>query len=85
MAGNLTDFIGSFKTDLARPNRFDVNIIVPLTLQEYNPILRNLSVRCEATELPGRTFATVDQQIGSNPVEKYPNLILDFSAELENT
>ena len=68
----LSDFLSSFTTDVARPNKFDATIIVPALLQDFNPILRNLTLRCEATELPGRTFGTVDQKFGSNPTTKFP-------------
>ena len=68
----LVDFISSFTTDVARPNKFDATIVVPGLLRDYNPILRNLTLRCEATELPGRTFGTVEQKFGSNPTTKFP-------------
>jgi hypothetical protein len=74
MAGNINDFKSSFQKDLARPNKFDVNIPVPLTLIPYVKNAKNLIYRCENANLPGRNFATVEQKIGSNPVEKYPYL-----------
>ena len=72
MAGSINDFKASFQTDLARPNKFQVNIPVPLTLIPYVSNAKNLVYRCENANLPGRTFATLEQKIGSNPVEKYP-------------
>jgi len=72
MAGSITDFISSFQNDLARPNRFDVNIPIPLTLIQYRNISQSLTFRCESTNLPGRTIATTDQKI-YNIVEKFPN------------
>ncbi len=72
MAGSINDFKASFQTDLARPNKFQVNIPVPLTLIPYVKNAKNLVYRCENANLPGRTFATLEQKIGSNPVEKYP-------------
>jgi hypothetical protein len=72
MAGNINDFKSSFQKDLARPNKFDVNIPVPLTLIPYVKNAKNLIYRCENANLPGRTMMTLDQKIGSNPVEKYP-------------
>lgn len=72
MAGNINDFKASFQTDLARPNKFEVNIPVPLTLIPYVSNAKNLIYRCENANLPGRTFATLEQKIGSNPIEKYP-------------
>ena len=74
MAGAINDFRSSFKNDLAKPHRFDVNIPIPLTLIPYVQSAKNLVYRCEGAQLPGRTFATAEQQIGSNPVEKYPYL-----------
>jgi hypothetical protein len=72
MAGSINDFKASFQKDLARPNKFDVNIPVPLTLIPYVKNAKNLVYRCENANLPGRTMMTLDQKIGSNPVEKYP-------------
>jgi hypothetical protein len=75
MAGSINDFKSSFTKDLARPSRFDVNIPVPLTLIPYVQNAKSLVYRCENAQLPGRTFGgQVEQKIGSNPVEKYPNL-----------
>ena len=72
MPGSISDFQSSFKKDIARPNKFLVDIPIPLTLIPYIGTSRNLSMRCEAATLPGRTFATAEQKIGSNPVEKFP-------------
>ena len=74
MAGSITEFKASFRKDLARPNKFDVNIPVPLTLIPYVNNARSLNYRCESANLPGRSLATTEQKIGSNPVEKYPYL-----------
>jgi hypothetical protein len=71
MAANITNFLGSFKTDIARPNRFDVTIPAPLPMLYYLSTSRNLTLRCESAELPSRSFATADQKIGSNPTEKH--------------
>lgn len=72
MAGSINDFKSSFSTDLARPSRFDVQIATPLIMIPYVSTAKNLTYRCENAHLPGRTFATAEQKIGSNPVEKYP-------------
>ena len=72
MAGSISDFKSSFTSELARPNRFDVTIPVPLTLLQYVKYARDLNYRCEMAQLPGRTLATAEQKIGSNPTEKYP-------------
>ena len=74
MAGTINDFKSSFKTDLARPSRFDVQINAPLALVPYMGDVRRLTYRCDSAQLPGRTFATAEQKIGSNPVEKFPYL-----------
>lgn len=71
MAGSIADFKASFNTELARPNRFDVSIPVPLGLIQYVKTTRNLKMRCEATELPGRTISTGSTKI-YNVEEKYP-------------
>lgn len=71
MSGSINDFKSSFKTDLARTNRFDVNIPVPLTLLPYVSSAKDLKYRCEAAQLPGRTLATLEQRT-YGPVEKYP-------------
>ena len=72
MAGSINDFRASFKKDLARPNRFDVNIPVPITLFPYLNTSRALTFRCDNTQLPSRTFSTTEQKFGSNPVQKFP-------------
>jgi hypothetical protein len=72
MPGSISEFQSSFKKDIARPNKFQVDIPIPLTLLPYIQSSRNLSFRCEAAQLPGRTFATLEQRIGSNPIEKFP-------------
>jgi len=72
MAGNLNDFKSSFVKDLAKSSKFDVYIPVPIPLVLYVNQVKNLNLRCEETNLPGRTFATADLKIGSSPVEKYP-------------
>jgi hypothetical protein len=74
MSGSINDFKSSFYKDIARTSRFDVNIATPLILIPYVSTAKNLTYRCEAAQLPGRTFATTEQKIGSNPVEKYPYL-----------
>ena len=73
MAGNINDFKSSFKGDLARNNKFDVSIPIPLTLIPYISSAKSLNYRCESANLPGRTFATTEQKT-YGPVEKYPYL-----------
>jgi hypothetical protein len=71
MAGSIDQFVSSFAKDLARPNRFDVTIPVPIPLLPYRATAKNLSLRCETTELPSRSFSTADQKFGTNPLEKH--------------
>lgn len=74
MAGSISEFKSSFKTDLARPNRFDVLIPVPVILFSAPLVTsRSLSYRCEIANLPGRTFETHEQKT-YGPIEKYPHL-----------
>ena len=71
MNSNISSFLGSFKGDIARPNRFDVTINAPIPLLPYIATSRNLTFRCESAQLPSRTFATTDQKFGANPIEKH--------------
>lgn len=73
MAGSINEFKSSFRGDLARPHKFDVNINIPLVLIPYISGARSLNLRCENTQLPGRTFATTEQKT-YGPIEKYPYL-----------
>ena len=43
-----------------------------MVLIPYITSARNLSLRCESAEMPGRTFATTEKKMGSAPVEKFP-------------
>ena len=70
---SLQEFKSSFKTELARPARFDVEIPVPLKLVAYLGTGRNLRLRCENAELPSKTFATTERKI-YGPTEKHPYL-----------
>lgn len=79
---NLYDFKSSFRTDLARPNRFNVLIPIPNGLLGENVFgfsltpfsrIRDLVFRCENASLPGRSVATADQRI-YGPIEKHPYL-----------
>ena len=74
MAGTISQFKSSFKTDLARPSRFDVFIPIPFILIG-SPLVdsKSLRFRCETTQLPGRTIATTDQKT-YGPIEKFPYL-----------
>jgi hypothetical protein len=72
MAGSISEFKSSFTKDIARANRFDVFIPIPLVLLPYFKSTRTLQLRCESAQLPGKTFATTEQKFGSAPVEKFP-------------
>ena len=71
MAGSIADFKASFRTDLARPSRFDVNIPIPIGLLPYREIGRTLKMRCENAELPGRSISTTSMKI-YGVEEKFP-------------
>ena len=84
MPQTINSFVSSFSNELSRPSKFDVTII-PISNKINPAILRQLTLRCETAELPGRTFGTVDQKFGSNPTLKFPihssynDLTLNFS------
>ena len=73
MSASVSEFLASFKTDLARPARFDVEIPVPLKLIMYRNLGQRLTLRCETAELPSRTLATTERKI-YGPTEKHPYL-----------
>jgi hypothetical protein len=72
---SLSEFKNSFTGDLARPNRFWVQI--PLPIRSFGEDIiddsRILTLRCENAQLPGKTFATTEQRT-YGPVEKHPYL-----------
>jgi hypothetical protein len=75
MASSISSFLSSFNKELSRPSKFDVFISLPTVLSNNNSLVLpkdGLSMRCETTNLPSRTFATAEQKFGSNPIEKYP-------------
>ena len=71
MAGSIAEFKASFRTDLARPSRFDVNVPIPIGLLPYRQIGRTLRMRCENAELPGRSISTTTMKI-YGVEEKFP-------------
>lgn len=73
MAGSISEFKSSFRGDLSRPNKFDVNVNIPLVLIPYIAGARTLNFRCENAQLPGRTLATTEQKT-YGPIEKFPYL-----------
>lgn len=72
MAKTINDFRSSFNVDVARPSRFDVTIPIPYFFLTQLNNAKQLTYRCESTELPGRAFDTVNRQIGTLPVQKFP-------------
>jgi hypothetical protein len=73
MAATLRNFISSFRTDIARNNRFDVIILPPNGFPLVAAYNRQLTLRCENAQLPGRTFDTVEQKT-YGPIEKFVNI-----------
>jgi hypothetical protein len=71
--GSIEDFVSSFlDVDVARPSRFDVVIYFPSGVSNSGPSgVKNLNLRCEAAELPGRTIETHVQKT-YGPTEKFP-------------
>jgi hypothetical protein len=68
---NISTFVNSFTDDIAKVNRFDVQIGAPAVLLPYLSTIRKLNFRCENAELPSRSLATADMKIGTNPIEKH--------------
>lgn len=74
MAGTINEFKNSFRSDIARSNRFDVLISPPLTLLSVIAVTpKQLAFRCENAQLPGRSIATTDRKT-YGPIEKLPYL-----------
>ena len=67
--GRISDFVGSFGKDVARPSRFQV--LIPKFGAGVSQLL---SLRCETTDIPGLTYATSELKMGTSPIEKYPYL-----------
>ena len=72
MPSSLEQFRQSFSTELARPNRYLVNILDVPSTGGAVASARQLQLRCETAEIPGKTFVTADQKFGSAPVQKFP-------------
>lgn len=70
---SLQNFVHSFQKDIARSNRFEVIILPPSGLPLVAAYGRNLTLRCENAQLPGRTLATTEQRT-YGPIEKFPYL-----------
>lgn len=67
----ISDFISTFKTDLARPCNYTVYITPknPITLSDI--LVNNLAYKCESAELPARTFGIIDQKT-YGPLQRFP-------------
>ena len=83
MPGSIADFKASFNKDLARSNKFDVYIPVPIGMIPFIGTSRKLNLRCESALLPGRNLETTSMKIyGVNelfPVATtYDNATLTF-------
>lgn len=75
MPANINNIVSSFKGDLARPSRFDVYIPAPFVLLPMRDMInktKGLSLRCEMSEMPGRSLSTIERKIGSTPTFKVP-------------
>ena len=60
----ISTFVNSFTDDIAKVNRFGVQIAAPYVLLPYLGTIRTLNLRCENAQLPSRSLATTDQKIG---------------------
>jgi hypothetical protein len=71
MAGSIADFKSSFRKEVARSNRFDVFIPIPLGLSPFLGESRALALRCENAQLPSRNLSTAPSKI-YGVTEEYP-------------
>ena len=71
MAGSIADFKSSFSKDLARANKFDVYIPVPLGMVPFIGTSRKLALRCESAQLPGRNLDLTPMRI-YGVIENFP-------------
>nr|QMP82980.1 MAG: hypothetical protein [Caudoviricetes sp.] len=72
MAANISEFLSSFNKETARVANFEALVTIPPALLGIYPNgMNHLRFRCEATELPGRSFATADQKT-YGPIEVFP-------------
>lgn len=60
-------FISSLSSDVARPSRYEVIIPVPTKLLAYTNMVRRLTLRCEAAEIPGVSIMTNTREIYGTP------------------
>ena len=73
MTAQISNFLASLTTDMARPARFNVMIPIPIKLIAWRNIARTLSFRCENADLPSITLATTERKI-YGPTEQQPYL-----------
>lgn len=67
----ISDFISSFKTDLSRPCNYTVYITPQNPISLSDILVNNLVYKCEAAELPARTFGLIDQKT-YGPLQRFP-------------
>jgi len=65
----LSEFSSSFTYELARANKFEVHIPTPAMAFGFN--LKQLTLRCDSAQLPGRHLETVQQKT-YGPYEQLP-------------
>ena len=68
MVANISNFIGNFQKETARPCNFDAIITC---INKAVEIPASMVFKCEATELPSRTFSLVEQKT-YGPVQYFP-------------
>jgi hypothetical protein len=66
MVANITNFLSNFSNEAARPCNFDV-----LITSKAIDIPQSMIFKCEASELPSRTFSLVEQKT-YGPVQYFP-------------
>jgi hypothetical protein len=73
MARTIDEFKERFNTGVARSNRYEVLVTPPPAMGMNVAFMKDLSISCEAVELPGILLATQeDKQFG--PIRKVPYL-----------
>lgn len=70
MVANISNFISKFPKEFARPYNFSV-VITGINSIVSGVTSESLSFRCEASELPSRTFSLVEQKT-YGPVQYFP-------------
>ena len=71
MTAQISNFLSSFTSDVARPDKFNVQIPIPIKLVAWRNIARTLSYRCQTASLPGIALETQERKI-YGPTEQMP-------------